>query len=276
MLHHEMRVWRMQTQLKSIMMALIVVASLTFAGCGGTALITYTLIYDGNENTGGSVPVDSTRYAEGDTVTVRGNTGELVRTGFYFRTWNTQADGEGTDYVGGDTFTMGTSNATLYAQWGVVYEIGDTGPAGGLIFYDKGSYSDGWRYLEAAPSDQSAGIMWNNGTDVTTGATATVVGTGQANTDAIVAAQGTGNYAAQLCNDLELGGFDDWFLPSRDELDAMYTNLAAGGLGGFAAAAYWSSTETLIDFADAQFMNSGSANDATKATLFRVRAIRAY
>ena len=40
--------------------------------------------------------------------------------------------------------------ASLYA---VDYKIGDEGPAGGVIFYDKGEYSDGWRYLEAAPAD---------------------------------------------------------------------------------------------------------------------------
>ena len=71
------------------------------------------------------------------------------------------------------------------------------GPAGGCIFYDKGRYSDGWRYLEAAPEDQSAGIQWYNGSYVTAGATDTAIGTGQANTTAIVASQGSGSYAAK-------------------------------------------------------------------------------
>lgn len=264
----------MQAQLKSIVMAVVV--SLAFAGCGITTYTTYTLTYDGNENTGGSVPVDATHYYEGNAVTVKGNTGDLVATGFYFVTWNTQADGEGTDYAGGETFIMGTNDATLYAKWGVVYESGDAGPASGLIFYDKGNYSDGWRYLEAAPSDQSDGIMWYNGTNVETGATATAAGTGQANTDAIVSTQGDGDYAAQVCDDLESGGFDDWFLPSRDELDLMYKNLARNGLGDFTGVRYWSSTETIEDFADAEYFDSGSANDAEKSNTFRVRAIRAF
>jgi hypothetical protein len=41
-----------------------------------------------------------------------------------------------------------------------VYAIGETGPAGGLIFYDKGDNSDGWRYLEAAPASTEVKTFW--------------------------------------------------------------------------------------------------------------------
>ena len=121
----------------------------------------------------------------------------------------------------------------LTALW--VAAVGSEGLAGGIVFYDKGSYSDGWRYLEAAPSDQSTGIQWSNGEyiDIKTN---TAVGTGKANTDAIIAAQGDGNYAAALCKNLTINGFSDWFLPSKDELDLMYTNLKKAGLGGSARA----------------------------------------
>ncbi len=126
------------------------------------------------------------------------------------------------------------------------YNIGDTGPAGGLIFYVNPNYiTDGWRYLEAAPGDQSKEIQWYNGRHLTMGATATAVGTGEANTQTIVNIQGTGNYAAQRCNDMTLGGCSDWFLPSKDELGLMYENLYLKGLGGFASDYYWSSSESL-------------------------------
>jgi hypothetical protein len=171
---------------------------------------------------------------------------------------------------------MGTANVILYAQWSLVYEIGDTGPAGGLVFYDRGAIADGWRYLEAAPTDQSDGVAWYNGTHILTGADETAIGSGSANTDAIIAAQGTGSYAAQICADLDLGGYDDWFLPSADELDAMFDNLAHYGLGSFSAEIYWSSTETMDDFADCQYMGSGSANDSEKNNTYRVRAARAF
>ncbi|MCX7023447.1 MAG: PEGA domain-containing protein, partial [Spirochaetes bacterium] len=123
-----------------------------------------------------------------------------------------------------------------------IFTVGGKGPAGGLIFYDKGSVSDGWRYLEAAPSDQSAGIQWYNGNyiDIKTG---TAIGTGRANTQAIIAAQGAGDYAAILCKNLSINGFSDWFLPSKDELNLMYTNLKKAGLGGFGSGWLWSSSQ---------------------------------
>ena len=79
--------------------------------------VTYTVTYDGNGSTGGSVPVDSNSpYNSGATVTVLGNTGNLVRTNYTFNGWNTAAGGTGTDYTAGDTFSIG-GNTTLYAQW---------------------------------------------------------------------------------------------------------------------------------------------------------------
>ena len=154
------------------------------------------------------------------------------------------------------------------------YTVGDTGPASGLIFYDKGSYSDGWRYLEAAPSDQSTGIQWYNGSYVVTGATGTAIGTGQANTTAIVTIQGTGSYAAQLCNDLIVGGYNDWFLPSKDELNKLYLNKVA--IGGFAVDSYWSSSEYRAYYAWYQYFGNGYQNLNYKLNTYRVRAVRAF
>jgi hypothetical protein len=80
---------------------------------------TYTVTYNGNGNTGGSVPADSNTYEEGDTVTVLGNTGSLTlgENENTFSGWNTAAGGSGTEYTAGATFLMGTANVTLYAQW---------------------------------------------------------------------------------------------------------------------------------------------------------------
>ena len=76
-----------------------------------------TVTYLGNGATGGSVPVDgSSPYSSGNTVTVLGNTGSLVDAGYSFDGWNTLANGTGTAYAPGATFTI-LSNTTLYAQW---------------------------------------------------------------------------------------------------------------------------------------------------------------
>jgi uncharacterized repeat protein (TIGR02543 family) len=77
----------------------------------------YTVTYDANGATGGTVP-GSQSYNYGSTVTVSGNTGSLVRTGFVFGGWNTAANGTGSNYAAGtDTFSMGAANVTLYAKW---------------------------------------------------------------------------------------------------------------------------------------------------------------
>ena len=82
-----------------------------------TPATTYSVTYDGNGETSGSVPTDATPYASGATVTVKGNTGSLAKTGYSFGGWNTQQDGQGTNYdAGSGTFSI-SDNTTLYAKW---------------------------------------------------------------------------------------------------------------------------------------------------------------
>jgi uncharacterized repeat protein (TIGR02543 family) len=87
--------------------------------------LTYTVTYDGNGNTGGSVPTDALTYSNGATVTVKSNSGTLTRTNFVFNGWNTASDGSGTARAatGSATFTMGTANVTLYARWLPLYLV---------------------------------------------------------------------------------------------------------------------------------------------------------
>ena len=115
----------MKIQLK-IAAILILFVAFAFTSCnidgagegnGDGTNPTYTVTYDGNGSTGGSVPNDPANYEEGQLVTVLGNTGSLVKAGYSFVGWNTQTDGNGTTYTQGQEFAMGTANVTLFAKW---------------------------------------------------------------------------------------------------------------------------------------------------------------
>ena len=171
--------------------------------------------------------------------------------------------------------------------FGDEYDIGDTGPAGGIIFYDdEDDGTDdivGARYLEAAPaSTEWDNIEWgDNGTEIGGDAQLTGIGDGQAATDAVVAhmeAQSITGTAAQRADGLSHGGYTDWFLPSKDELDLMYQNLHEDGLGGFAADSYWSSSEDGSSSAWYQYFSTGSQFNCCsfKDDYSRVRAARAF
>ncbi|MFH1830609.1 MAG: Ig-like domain-containing protein [Pseudomonadota bacterium] len=193
----------------------------------------------------------------------------------------------------GDTLVVtaqdGTTEVT-YTLTVVSYALRDNGPAGGWIFYVNPNYPvDSWKYLEAAPSDQAADIQWYNGTYVSTGAAGTALGTGQSNTTNIVTVQGAGNYAAQLCDDLAVGVYNDWFLPSKDELNKIYINLVSGTdehgvpytpVGGLVTTNYWSSSEySLSSATDAWFQGfyNGSQTFFDKSfCCFNVRAVRRF
>jgi uncharacterized repeat protein (TIGR02543 family) len=124
----------------------VIILIFLIASCGGSGG-GVGVIYDGNGNTGGSVPVDTTRYEEGQIVTILGNTGNLVKTHYAFAGWNTQADGGGTTYTQAQTFVIGLANVTLYAKWTsnptytVTYD--GNGNTGGSVPTDNTHYEEG-------------------------------------------------------------------------------------------------------------------------------------
>jgi len=290
--------------MKNAMLLSAVILSLTMViltacdceDCKSTT-ITYTLTYDGNENTVGTVPV-STTHSEGSTVTVVDNTGNLMLVppagtaeAFKFGGWNTQKDGNGTNYEGGSGTFLITGDTTLYVKW-VPFELRDSGPAGGWIFHDKGSFSDGWRYMEAAPVSTEWTLKQWGAYDTLIGVTDTAIGTGQAGTTLIVEWLDTNSddtygdvtnktdRAAWLCDALSHNGYDDWFLPSQMELDAMYDELQAYGVGGFYGATsvsnYWCTRELDAQHAYVQGFNDGGQGTTSKFATMYVRSARVF
>ncbi len=186
--------------------------------------------------------------------------------------------------------------------WGI-------GPAGGYVFYDCDADNDsgnadgltssecGWRYLEAAPSDLGVAYKFgyyrtsDSGDNATIG-TGSAVGTGKSNTDGLVKAMGKTAYAsksgaekeiyaAKGCDDYDVVAngirYDDWFLPSKDELALMYDSLKVKGLGSFAGDCYWSSSEGSDNHKVwNQDFDSDTQYNSDRDCSFRARPIRAF
>jgi len=193
-----------------------------------------------------------------------------------------------------ETSTLLTVTATSYydntkSGFATVRVVGYNGPAGGYVFYDKGSYSDGWRYLEAAPANYEFSAPWGLA-GVLYPWTSNDIGDGQTNTTELInllTANGETNRAAQLCDDLTINGYNDWFLPNHNELWVMYCRLRVGNnIGEFLHQKYWSSSSMYvtndewyqrnctisINFANGQYDTTTSNRLANN----RVRAIRAF
>ena len=200
-------------------------------------------------------------------------TGLSGSTTYYVRAYATNS--AGTAYGAEVSFTTAAFSGSI----GDAYQ-------GGKVAYilqsgDPGYVAGEVHGLIAATSDQSTGIIWNNdGTKATRGATGIVIGTGLANTNAIINKQGepATSYAAGLARAYTGGGYTDWYLPSKEELNKLYINRVA--IGGFANAWYWNSTEynlSVFTFGWCQNFNNGNQdafNDVTWAV--NVRAIRAF
>ena len=164
-------------------------------------------------------------------------------------------------------------------------KIGMTGPGGGHIFFvDYNDQYAGFDYLEAAPkSCEATSKTWSSDTTnsllAVNGWEARAVGSGQANTTAMMA-NGATSYvadtsgAAEFADSSTCGTKSDWFLGSIGEMMLMYTNLQ--GVGGFSADAYWSSSE--YDGGSAWFQGFGSGNlySSSKNLTFYVRPVRAF
>ena len=192
--------------------------------------------------------------------------------------------------------------------------VGDTGPGGGKVFYVSATNftstgsdcNTACKYLEAAPADQSAGIVWattttkcyavNSNTDdqncqlnsiysntagqAASRTAATAIGMGMSNTNQVHArlttagSEATNTYAAGIAFAFTNNGKTDWHLPSKDELNQLYTQRAK--VGGFSAGWYWSSSESLPNFARPQRFSDGAQGESTKNSTFNVRPVRAF
>jgi WD40 repeat protein len=152
-----------------------------------------------------------------------------------------------------------------------VTDIGGTGPAGGIVFYKKSDNSGGWQYLEAAPRSADREAVW-------TPAQITINGTsgrGKANTQAILNAtnrqKGT---AAQICDTFSFSGYNDWFLPSIEELEQLRNVASSNSTFSLLNEAYWSSTQASTE--RAYIVYRGQRTQYSKDETRKVRPVRAF
>ena len=168
--------------------------------------------------------------------------------------------------------------------------VGDVGPGGGTIFYVDMSRAAGSQFWEVGSDLGTAG--WGCSGTVISG-TLTAIGTGATNTGLINAGCGDAGIAARVAS-APAGGFSDWFLPSKDELNQLCkyartqstavadqaVQCASTGTGtllpGFANGNYWSSSQYDAGAAWGQILNVGSQDDVSNYNLLRVRPVRAF
>ncbi len=224
---------------------------------GGGAILSKGVCYGTSHN-----PTLSQNVVENGTGTGSFNadlTGLNSATTYYLRAFATNS--AGTAYGNEINFT------TL-----PILKIGQT-YQGGLIFYLDATNFHG---LIAASGDQSTSAAWGCAGILIAGSENLAVGTGMSNTTAILTECSTTGIAAKICGDLVQGGYSDWFLPSLDELNLMYNNLKLQGLGNFAAANYWSSTEFSGTNSYFNSFSNGVNGSTLKSNSNRVRAIRTF
>ncbi|HAN20582.1 MAG TPA: hypothetical protein DCP51_02720, partial [Clostridiales bacterium] len=135
------------------------------------------------------------------------------------------------------------------------YNLRDIGPAGGLIFY-----IDDTTYYEAAPIDIERNTF-SNITDKAIRTTETAIGTGATNTAAIIE---------------QASGANDWFLPSKNEIAAMYNNLKIYGLGNFTNNFYWTSSEYNASYGVLFNFSDGTNSILYKNSSIRIRPCRKF
>lgn len=220
-------------------------------------------IFSGDVNQNGVVDIADAAIIDNDT--------------YNFVTGYVNSDLNGDGVVDASDMTISDNNSYNFVSaifpsgGGTTHYIGES-YGGGIVFYVDGTGQHG---LIAAPSNQSSGITWWNGFYVLIGTTSTAIGTGQTNTNSIINAQGAGNYAASICDNLTLNGYSDWFLPSAGELNLMYIQKSV--IGGFANDNYFSSSEYNFNYVWSQdFINGNFIAGTYKSTTNYVRAIRSF
>jgi hypothetical protein len=172
------------------------------------------------------------------------------------------------------------SEGVVTAVFPATAALGSIGPGGGKLFYYSAAgftmadNNQVCHYLEAAPSNMPRRIWVSTSTagGVSTG---TGIGAGRKNT-ALILAVDTEAPAAKACNEYSNGGYTDWFLPSRDELNVLYTNRTTMGNMWITNRYYWSSSQGNYVDAWLQDFSYGGQGEEQKFNYGYVRAVRAF
>lgn len=219
----------------------------------------YTVTYNANGATSGTVPTDSNQYENNATVTVLGNTGNLAKTGYVWSGWNTADDGSGTDRAAGATFSI-SADTTLYAKW-TADTLNSLSISGSMT---KTSYKDGdsWNpagftvtanYQSGATPDVTNDVTWSYYVGGAVQATAA-----EGDTSVVVRATYGGKYVESSAQNISvtagvtydlttISGFSSWtnsygshslteasFSPvvgTAASLDFLITNKQSAGIG---------------------------------------------
>ena len=147
--------------------------------------------------------------------------------------------------------------------------VGDEGPAGGVVIFVDNDRDHDFDYIEVAPVDLGTGsteYYW--GLNVAVSGTGTGIGTGATNTTRIISVQEEEtntptNYAAKAAEAFSYGGFENWHLPSKDELNLVH-ELRASIDGLRPNQYYWTSSDvdSNVTWVWSQIVNSDTGRQA--------------
>ncbi len=250
---------------------------------GGSAVTARGICWSAGQNP--SVTNNKTMDGEGTGIYKSDIISLLPNTKYYVRAY--AINSSGTAYGNQVTFTTPLNYVNLIQQrldgGETPKQIFDSGLPldslygktyqGGLIFYLNTSTGNG---LVVAAVNNNYYNQWGCYGTAINGADGTAIGTGEQNTIDIDAGCTTPLIAADKCANLNLNTYTDWFLPSKDELDAIYTKLALKGYGGFAQSVYWCSSEASNNSAWEQNFSNGIQVTADKSNQFLFRPVREF
>jgi len=231
----------------------------TSVSCGGTVtdigiapILARGVCWSTNQNP--TIADSKTSNGSGTGTFTSNITGLSLGNTYYARAYATNSDG--TTYGNQITFTL--------------FYIGQS-YGGGIIFYIDNTNQHG---LISAPTDQTGSLYWCLYTTDLNGADGTILGTGYQNTIDIKSGCPNGQ-AAYVCYNSTLGGYNDWYLPSKDELLLLYQKKSI--VGGFSTASYWSSSEFDANSAWEVYFFNGNPSTLNKGvSSVYVRPIRSF